>query len=273
MKYYFRENVRRYEKMTQKGLEEWAQSTYGGTDLHDFSSRPFLEKALPRLRFATPHPTALELGTGVGPGALFLADRGYQVTGYELIPEAVEAARKIAAARGLAIHYEVMDVTQIPHQGEQFDMIVDSFCINHIVFAQERQAVFESVKARLKPEGYYLVSSSVYESSRHAPDKQIVDEQTGQAYDIYDGDCLYEPETDYFYEPLAKYPSERERSEAAGDTFVVNGETYIPKRCYRDGKRLRAELESYGFEALWQQGEYDENLVCVHQGSGVGLDD
>ena len=153
MRYYFRENARRYEKMTRMGFEDWAASVYGGADLRDFSSRDFLELALPQLRFETLTPTALELGTGLGPGAMFLAERGSQVTGYDLIPDAISAAKEIASARGLLIRYEVMDATQIPHDGELFDLIVDSYCINHIVFAEERRAAFESVRTRLKPTG------------------------------------------------------------------------------------------------------------------------
>ena len=269
MKYYFRENVRRYEEMTRRGLEDWADAHYGGLEFGDFSSREFLELALPQLRLQTTAPTALELGTGVGPGALFLAERGYRVTGYDLIPEAIDAATRIAADRGLAIQYEVMDVTRIPHDGDQFDLIVDSFCINHIVFADERAAVFESVKARLKPDGYYLVSSAVYEASRHIPESKVVDVATGKTYDVYDGDCLYDPATDYYHEPLENFPSEREQVEACEDTFVVNGTSYIPKRCYRDGRRLRAELASHGFDTIFQQGDYDENLICVHEGTGT----
>ena len=271
MRYYFRENIRRYEIMTRTGLKEWANETYGGMDLHDFASRCFLETALPRLRFQTPNPTALELGTGVGPGALFLAERGHQVTGYDLIPEAIHAARKIAAVRGLPVRYEVMDVTRIPHDGDRFDLIVDSYGINHIVFAQERRSVFENVKARLKPEGYYLVSSSVYDASRHTPNRKVVDSATGRTYDIYDGDCLYDPSTAGYYEPFEKFPSERERIEACEDTIVVNGKTYLPKRCYRDWRRLRAEVGSFGFEPIFLHGEYDENAIFVHKGSGVRL--
>jgi len=266
MKYYFRENVRRYEEMTRMGLENWAEFRYGDVDFHDFSSREFLELVLPKLRFETPNPTAPELGTGVWPGALFLAEQGYRVTGYDLIPEAIDAAREIAGARGLSIRYDVMDVTRIPHDGEQFDLIVDSYCINHIVFAQERRAVFESVKARLQPNGYYLVSSAMYVSSRHTPEKEVVDGATGKSYDVYDGDCLYEPETDYYYEPLENFPSERERTERCEDTFVVNGKTYIPKRCYRNGERLQAELESYGFDVIFQNGVEEENAICIHKG-------
>ena len=270
MKYYFRENARRYEKMTRMGMNDWVEWAYGGPDLHDFSSREFLEIALPMLRHASPVPTALELGTGVGPGALLLNERGFRVTGYDLIPEAILAAREIAQARGFPITYEVMDVTKIPHDGEQFDVIVDSYCINHIVFAEERAAVFESVKARLCSTGYYLVSSSVYEVSRHSA-KKVIDHQTGISYDIYDDDCLYDPLTDYYYEPLAKYPSEREQTEPCEDVFRVNGTTYIPKRCYRDGKRLRSELESFGFDVILQRGEFNESLICVHKESGTRL--
>jgi len=273
MRYYFRENIRRYEKMIRMGLADWAEWCYGGIDLYDFSSREFLELALPKLSFSTPNPAALELGSGVGPGAVYLAERGFQVTGYDLIPEAIQAAKEIANARGLSIRYEVMDVTQIPHTGSQFDLIVDSYCINHIVFDEERRKVFESVKARLKSEGFYLVSSSVYEPSRHSPDKKVVDEETGEMYDIYDGNCLYDPETDYYYEPFESHPSERERTEPCDDTFTVNGITYIPQRCYRDANRLASELETHGFNVLFQHGEFGEDVICVHSDSGIRLID
>lgn len=129
--------------------------------------------------------------------------------------------------------------------------------------------MFASVKARLKPDGYYLVSSSVYEPSRHTPESKVIDATTGQTYDVYDGDCLYDPTTDYYFEPLEKFPSAREQTESCGDTLVVNGAAYIPKRCYRDGRRLRSELASHGFDCIFQQGEFDENLICVHEASAA----
>ena len=59
----------------------------------------------------------------------------------------------IAATRGLSVRYEVMGVTRVPHTGSRLDLIVDSYRINHLVFAEERRSVFESVKARLTPTG------------------------------------------------------------------------------------------------------------------------
>jgi hypothetical protein len=116
----------------------------------------------------------------------------------------------------------------------------------------------------LKPGGYYLVSSAVYESSRHTPGKKIVDGATGQSYDVYDDDCLYDSGTDYYYEPLENYPSEREQIEACADTFIVNGRTYIPKRCYRDGQVGRA----YHNEIPHQQYQAG-SLIGVFQWCGL----
>lgn len=253
------------------GLEAWAGEVYGGTAFEDFSSRAFLAHVVPKLSFAFDPPSALELGTGVGPGALFLAAHGFRVTGYDVIPEAIETARRIAAEKRVPIRYEVVDVTQTPHDGERFDLVVDSFCLNHIVFADERTRVFESVKARLAPEGFYLISSSVYEPSRHQASDKVVDRRTGRTYDLYDGDCLYDPETDYYYAPVEAYPSERDATERLEDLIEVNGETFIPMRCYRDERRLREELESHGFDVIFQSGEFGENAVCTHTGRSVDL--
>ena len=76
MKYYYRQNIARYEKMHRLGIEAWAEQTYGGTDYADFSSRPFLDDVVPRLQFADTNLTALELGTGVVWMYLQLRTRG-----------------------------------------------------------------------------------------------------------------------------------------------------------------------------------------------------
>jgi hypothetical protein len=106
-------------------------------------------------------------------------------------------------------------------------------------------------------------------NARHSPETKIMDTVTGVTYDIYDGDSLYDPKTDYYFEPIGNYPSEDEKTVACSDCVEINGLTYIPKRCYRDGNRLRTELATHGFDVIFQNGEFDENLICVHAGSGI----
>ncbi len=265
MRNYHRENVARYREMTDRGVSAWAHSKYGGTDYADFSSHGFLEDAIPRLRLDRYRPTALELGTGVGPGAFFLAARGFRVHAIDLIPEAITQAQLVASKRGMDVRFEVMDVTRIPRHGPGYDLIVDSYCLQGIVLDEDRQSVFSAVKARLNPRGYYLVSTAMYHAGRHRPDRQVVDRRTGRMFDGYDDDCLYDPDTDVCYWPYD--------GEAGIDgAITVDGARFFPARRYRNGPRLRREVESYGFEVLLQTGEWGENLVAaVHRGNGIRL--
>ena len=83
-------------------------------------------------------------------------------------------------------------------------------------------------------------------------------------FDRYDEASLFDPDTDLYYEP---YDGEEE----VDGSVRVNGSWYFPFRRYRTSAWLRAEVESYGFRALLQNGELGQNLVAVHSGSDPGL--
>ena len=92
MKNYMRENIERYRRMAGTGVP-------AGYD--EFSSRGFLDEVIPRLARHRERPRVLELGTGIGPGAVYLAERGCAVHAVDVIPEAIARARRIAAERGI----------------------------------------------------------------------------------------------------------------------------------------------------------------------------
>ena len=257
MRNYLRENIRRYRHSARSG-DPVRQA--------DFSSRGFLDEVIPRLRLGRDRRRVLELGTGTGPGASYLAQRGFDVHAVDLIPEAIAEARRIASERGLDVCFEVMDVTRIPRHGPAYDLIVDSYCLQGIVLAADREAVFHAVKARLDPHGYYLVSSAMYASVRHWADRQVVDRRSGRVFDRYDEASLFDPDTDVYYEPF-------DGKEQVDGSICVNGSWYYPFRRYRTAARLRAEVESYGFRVLHQTGNLGQNLVAVHHESEVLLQD
>ena len=200
MKYYYREHLAGYRRMKNEGKRSWAEIHGYPDGFVHFPSRPFLEEILPRLRFKDERPRVLELGCGTGPGACFLAARGFQVDGIDLIPTAIEIAREMAAERKLDIHYEIMDVTQIPHTGPEYDLIVDSYCLQGIVLDSDRKNLFSAIRARLKPAGYYLVSTAMWEKSRHHPEDQLSDAKSGKVFHRYDEHDIFDAETDIFYE-------------------------------------------------------------------------
>ena len=254
MRNYLRENIQRYRRMARSGAP---------AEHADFSSRGFLDDVMPRLRLHRDRPRVLELGTGTGPGAIHLAERGFAVHAVDVIPEAIARAQRAAAARGIDVRFEVMDVTRIPRHGPRYDLIVDSNCLQGIVLDGDRQAVFHAVKARLHPRGYYLVSSAMYAASRHRAGRQVVDRRTGGVFDRYDEASLFDPATDIYYEPC-------NGKQQIDGSVRVNGSWFSPFRRYRTGPRLREEVESYSFKVLHQAGELGQHLVAVHQGA-VGV--
>lgn len=262
-KYYYREHILGYERVRAEGKTAWAE-IHGGEGFECFASRAFLEMALPRLRFSTPHPAALECGCGTGPGACFLAERGYDVDAVDLVPRAIEIAREQGRLRGLDVHYEVMDVTELPHTGKPYDLIVDSYCLQGIVTDVDRERVFAAVRARLKPEGYYLVSSAMYDEGRFR-EERVTDRETGTVYHRYGVDGLIDPQTSIVYVPLDADPEHYEGALRVNDAWV------LPSRRHRKAPALRAELEDAGFSVLYQDEAYGGDLICVHEGAAAGL--
>jgi SAM-dependent methyltransferase len=92
-KYYYREHVIGYQRLRTEGKMAWAE-VHGATGFDDFASRAFLEAALPRLSFGASASRALEYGCGTGPGACFLAQRGFQVDGIDIVPLAIQIGDK-----------------------------------------------------------------------------------------------------------------------------------------------------------------------------------
>src|SRR3954453_12870546 len=58
---------------------------------------------------------ALELGCGTGTNSAWLAQQGFEVTGIDVAPLAVEQAEKRAHAAGVKVHFVVADVHHLPH--------------------------------------------------------------------------------------------------------------------------------------------------------------
>jgi len=255
MKYYYREHILGYQRVKAEGKTAWHE-IHGGTGFENFSSCAFLERALPQLQFSTPKPTVLEYGCGTGPGACFLAQRGFQVDAIDLIPMAIEMAKELARERKLDIHYGVQDICELPHEGKRYDMIVDSYCLQCIVADGDRESVFSAVRTRLKPTGYYLISTAMFDESRFRVEQHSWDVESGIVYTAY-GDDIIDAETSTVYEVLDEEP------EDYPDAVKIANTWYLPYRRHLKPPVLRAELEAAGFGVRYQDDVHGGDLICT----------
>jgi SAM-dependent methyltransferase len=192
---------------------------------------------------ASPGETdVLEYGCGTGPGACFLASRGFRVDAVDLSPTAIRLARGFAAERGLTITFAVQDVCEAANEPaeKRYDLIVDSFCLQSVVTDEDRARVFAFVRGRLKPAGNYLISTAMYDPARRYDDHEWYDRESGMVYDRVRGDP--------------------ERYEGA---VRIDGTWCLPNRRHLTPAALRRELEEAGFRVLWQGGKVGGDVICA----------
>lgn len=173
-KYYVREHESGYTRLLASGLRAWDEMHGNPDGFEKFSSRSFLDSILFRLPAPAPTSFALELGCGTGPGACYMARRGWRVHGVDLVPTAVAQARRISAELQLTerVSYQVCDVAApgavISGPAEQYDLVLDSYCSQCIVLPRDRAAMFELIRNSLRPHGLLLMSCVQFNPARCA---------------------------------------------------------------------------------------------------------
>lgn len=94
---------------------------------------------------------ALDVGMGQGRNSVFLAELGWEVTGFDISEVGVRQARETANRRGLKIDAQVGDVDKFDYGKERWDLVVGMYMHHYLT----RNA--EKVVASLKPGGILVV--------------------------------------------------------------------------------------------------------------------
>jgi SAM-dependent methyltransferase len=116
---------------------------------------PFLAEVLPALlpRLPGKPGRALDVAMGTGRDAVFLALHGLEVSGLDLLPDAVERATDLARRNGVSIRARVLDLETDPPPADAippgaYDLVV--------VFRYLHRPLLPAIRAGVRPGGFVV---------------------------------------------------------------------------------------------------------------------
>lgn len=123
----------------------------------------------------------LDLGCGRGGPAIHLStERGFDVTGVDLVPYNVATAVENAARAGVAAAFLVGDATALPFRADAFDVCV---ALDSLVYVPETTAAFAEV-ARVVRDGGLVAASDLVARAALRPSGRAAVDAFADAWDM-----------------------------------------------------------------------------------------
>lgn len=139
-----------YRRLRESGASGWGR---------DEEVRFLFDQVLPLLPPLPPVASLLELGCGAGNLSLMLAARGYNVTGVDIAPTAIQWAIERAQSARVAATFTAGDVVTLGQFADSaFDAVVDGHCL-HCVIGTYRAQCLRAVHRVLRPDGTFVVAT------------------------------------------------------------------------------------------------------------------
>lgn len=137
--------------------ERWNEKYSGDTYRFGKDPIPYLVEHLNRL----PKGKALDLAMGEGRNGVFLATKGFQVTGLDISEKGLEKAQALAEAQGVMIETKVTDLDRASLGTNEYDVVLCTYYLDRGLFPKMKQAV--------KPGGMVVVETYTMDHLKYRP--------------------------------------------------------------------------------------------------------
>ena len=98
----------------------------------------------------------IDLGCGAGNHAIYLASKGFDVTGVDISPSAIALARENAKKRGVTCNFLVADVLEGLNDFAATFEFAHEWSVLHHIYPESRRRHVETVRGVLVPGGNYF---------------------------------------------------------------------------------------------------------------------
>lgn len=117
------------------------------------------DRNLPEIlkRYSIEPGRVLDVGCGTGGTLVYLAERGFEATGVDISPTAIEEARRKARVAGVACRWIVADfpegVDEETLPDASFDLVIERGFLHMFTYRQEHQSILKRLRRLLAPSG------------------------------------------------------------------------------------------------------------------------
>jgi|TARA_B100002003_G_C13913551_1_gene444499 tellurite methyltransferase len=164
-------------------LKEHYDNLYSSEKIVFGSGRP--SQLIEQLLDYTQSGTVLDIGGGEGRNAIFLAEKGFDVTVIDISSEGIKKLNNLAKEKNLDIETSIRDVIE-DRIKKNYDIMVSSFMLHHLDKA-EALGLIGNMMQHTSPGGFNVIATFTKDGDffRKKPDTKQFYPDLGQIKEIY----------------------------------------------------------------------------------------